>query len=147
MNENITYRILIFDDDQSIRDLLWNCFDHRGYEVFTFPHPRSCPICELHECQCPLNAACTDLIISDLNMPFVRGLDFLEQQISKGCKVRNLALMTGELQNADRARADRLGIRVFEKPFRIADIEKWADEAEAAIPVNRKLSDWYLGRK
>jgi hypothetical protein len=38
-------------------------------------------------------------------------------------------------------------IRVFEKPFRIADIEKWADEAEAAIPVNRKLSDWYLGRK
>jgi CheY-like chemotaxis protein len=87
------------------------------------------------------------LIISDLNMPFVRGLDFLEQQISKGCKVRNLALMTGELQNADRARADRLGIRVFEKPFRIADIEKWADEAEAAIPLNRKLSDWYLGRK
>jgi DNA-binding NtrC family response regulator len=146
MDENITYRILIFDDDSSIRDLLWNYFDHRGYEVFTFPHPRSCPICELHECMCPLDAACADLIISDLNMPYVRGLDFLAQQISKGCKVRNLALMTGELQAADREQAERLGVRVFEKPFRLADIEKWAEEAEAAIPRSRKLSNWYLSQ-
>ncbi len=147
MNQDITYRILIFDDEKSIRDLLWRYFDHRGYEVFTFPHPRSCPICELHECICPLDVVCADLIISDLNMPFVKGLDFLEQQMSKGCKVKNLALMTGELQYADRERADRLGIRVFVKPFRLADIEKWAVEMEAATPSNRKLSDWHLGRK
>jgi hypothetical protein len=55
--------------------------------------------------------------------------------------------MTGELQDADRERADRLNIRVFEKPFRVADIEKWADEAEAAISRNRKLSNWYTGQK
>ena len=147
INQNIKYRILIFDDEESIRDVLWRYFNHRGYEVFTFPHARACPISELHECICPVYEVCADLIISDLNMPFVRGLDFLEQQISKGCKVKNLALMSGELQESDSERADKLGIRIFLKPFRLADIGKWAAEAGAAISSNRKLFDWHLGRK
>jgi len=147
MNQDITYRILIFDDDEPIRKVLWRYFDHRGYDVFVFPQARSCPILDLHECPCPRYEVCADLIVSDLNMPFVRGIDFLEHQISKGCKVKNLALMTGELQLPDRERADKLGIRVFLKPFRLADMEKWVAEAEATIPNNRKLSDLHLGRK
>ena len=147
MNRNITFRILIFDDDESIRDMLWRYFDRRGYEVFTFPHPRSCPICEISECTRPLAESCADLIITDLNMPFMRGLDFLQQQRSKGCKVKNLALMTADLEEADRSRAKELGVTVFEKPFLLADLEKWANEAEATIPPNRKLADWHLGHR
>jgi CheY-like chemotaxis protein len=106
-----------------------------------------CPICEISECTCPLTEACADLIISDLNMPFLGGLDFFEQQISKGCRVRNLALISGDLQDTDKKRAGRLGIVVFKKPFRLADIEKWASAAEAGIPASRRLSDWHLGRQ
>ncbi|HUO77271.1 MAG TPA: response regulator [Thermodesulfovibrionales bacterium] len=147
MNQDITYRILIFDDDAFIRDVLWRIFNKRGFEVFTFPHPRSCPICEVLACTCALNEACADLIITDLNMPFMRGLDFLEQQKSKGCKVKNLALMAAALQEEDRARATELGIRVFEKPFQLADIKKWAAEAEAKISPRRGLTNWHLGHR
>jgi DNA-binding NtrC family response regulator len=147
MTVDITYRVLIFDDNESIRDILWRYFDHRGYEVFTFPHPRSCPICETATCECPLNESCADLLITDLNMPFMKGLDFIEQQLSKGCRVKNHALMTGDLTEPDRYRAERLGIRVFEKPFDLEDIEQWASEAEQKVSPTRKLADWFLGQR
>jgi CheY-like chemotaxis protein len=125
-------------------EILWYFFDHKGYEVFTFPHPRSCPIGKIHECTCPLTESCADFIITDLNMPFIKGIDFIEQQLSKGCKVRNLALMSGDLRDPDRKRAEKLGVKVFTKPFKVKDIEKWVTEAEARVPLDRKLSDWFL---
>ena len=30
-------RAVIFDDNDSIRRCMWNFFDQRGYEVFSFP--------------------------------------------------------------------------------------------------------------
>ena len=144
MDHDTTYRILIFEDDESIRKILWHFFDHRGYEVFTFPHPRSCPICDISKCTCPTSESCADFIITDLNMPFMEGIDFIEQQISKGCKVKNLALMSGDLSGPVMERADELGVKVFPKPFKIADMERWVIDAEAKIPQNRELSDWHF---
>jgi len=124
--------------------MLWQYFDSRGYEVFTFPHPQSCPICESASCICPLDESCSDLIISDLNMPFVKGIEFLENQLSKGCKVQNLALMSGDLTPDDQQRAESLGIRVFKKPFGLKEIEQWVGDAEKEVQPTRRLADWFL---
>ncbi|MFZ2631808.1 MAG: response regulator, partial [Desulfosalsimonadaceae bacterium] len=88
----MTFRALIFDDEPAIRELLWSLFDSRGYEVFTFPNPATCPMCETEICPCPLTEACADVILSDVNMPVKNGVDFLEEQIGKGCKCKSLAL-------------------------------------------------------
>ena len=136
--------MLVFDDDESIRNMLWHYFDSRGYEVFTFPHPQSCPICEIASCICPLDESCSDLIISDLNMPFVKGIEFLENQLSKGCKVQNLALMSGDLTPDDQQRAESLGIKLFKKPFGLKEIDQWVNDAEKAVPPTRKLANWFL---
>ena len=141
---NRFYRVLIFDDDESIRKLLWEYFDSRKYEVFTFPHPKSCALADLKACACPIRQACADIIISDLNMPFMKGLDFLEQQIKKGCKCKHLALMSGNLTNADSDRARLLGIKLFNKPFRINEIEEWIKIVEAEISPDRALNEWYF---
>jgi len=93
----MNYRVLIFDDQKEIRQLLWSLFDDRGYEVFTFPHPALCPLSEENQCPCPKEQTCSDLIISDVDMPFKNGLDFIEEQIKKGCKCENIALMSGAL--------------------------------------------------
>ena len=144
MHHKATFRVLIFDDDEAIRKILWQFFDHKGYEVFTFPHPRSCPICEISKCTCPITASCADFIITDLDMPFMKGIDFIEQQVSKGCKVKNIALMSGGLNGPVVTKAEELGVKVFPKPFKIADMERWIREAEAKIPQDRELSDWHL---
>ena len=143
-SDKITYRALIFDDDETIRKILWMFFDDRGYEVFTFPHPKSCDLVDLKTCLCPVSHACADLILTDLNMPFMKGLDFIEHQKSKGCKVSNLALMSGDLTEEVSERAGILGIKLFEKPFSVKELEEWVEAGEKNIPENRSLYDWNI---
>ena len=79
----MNYRALIFDDQEEIRQMLRLFFDSRGYEVFTFPHPASCPLSEEEVCPCSNQETCADVILTDLNMPIVKGIEFLEDQIEK----------------------------------------------------------------
>ena len=144
MEKKLTYRVLIFDDDETIRRILWGFFDDRRYEVFTFPHPKSCDLVDIKTCSCPVTYACADIILTDLNMPFIKGMDFLENQKKKGCKVRNMALMSGDLDKEISDRAKRLGIKLFEKPFGLKELEEWVEMAEKQIPEERHLYDWNI---
>ena len=119
-------------------------FDDRGYEVFTFPHPKSCGLVDIKTCSCPVSYACADLILTDLNMPFMKGLDFLEHQIKKGCRVRHMALMSGDIDAEVTERAKNLGIMIFEKPFTTKDLEDWIEIAEKDIPEQRRLFNWNI---
>jgi CheY-like chemotaxis protein len=140
------FRALIFDDEPAIRQLLWSLFDGRGYEVFTFPNPGTCPLCEKEICPCPLAESCADVILSDVNMPVKKGVDFLEEQISKGCKCKSLALMSGDFSAIDMERAASLGIKLFKKPFHLGELIRWLESVEKNTDPNRKLSSWYLNK-
>jgi DNA-binding NtrC family response regulator len=140
----MNYRVFIFDDQEDIRQTLWSLFNGRGYEVFTFPHPGACPLDEMEICPCPIGQACADVILSDLNMPFKKGLEFLEEQIKKGCCCEHMALMSGAFTNEDMSKAESLGIRIFKKPFDLVEIIHWLDEIESHIEPKRELSDWFI---
>ena len=138
----MNYRVLIFDDQKVIRQVLWSLFDDRGYEVFTFPHPGLCQLSEVNHCPCPEGQACSDVIISDVEMPFKNGMDFIEEQINKGCRCKNIALMSGAFKNKHIAKAKSLGLTLFKKPFRLADINNWLDQIEKNIDPERNLAVW-----
>jgi CheY-like chemotaxis protein len=140
----MSLRVLIFDDDQAIRRILWSFFDKRGYEVFTFPHPAICPLSGEQACPCPVEQSCTDVILSDLHMPVQNGLLFLEEQIKKGCRCQNFALMSGLLSDADISKAESLGIKLFEKPFNLQEIQDWLEGVEKSIDSRRNLSNWFI---
>ena len=140
----MNYRALIFDDEKSIRQMLWSLFDNRGYEVFTFPNPALCPISEEKVCPCGDKQTCSDIILSDVNMPIKNGLDFLEEQIKKGCRCKHIALMSGAFTDESVSKAKALGIKIFNKPFKITEIINWLDQIERDIEPDRKLSDWFF---
>lgn len=142
----MNYRALIFDDEKEIRKLLWSFFDNRGYEVFTFPHPGTCPLNDEEVCPCSIEQACTDVILSDVNMPMKTGLAFLEEQIKKGCRCKHFALMSGAFSVRDVSKATSLGIKIIEKPFELTELTDWLDQIEKGIDPQRKLSDWFLKR-
>jgi hypothetical protein len=79
-------------------------------------------------------------------MPIQNGLVFLEEQINKGCRCRHFALMSGDLSAQDIAKAEALGLKVFIKPFNLAEIISWLEQIEKEIDSNRNLSDWFLQR-
>lgn len=136
------YRVLVFDDDRDIRQILRAFFDRRGYEVFTFRNTTLCHLSEKECCSCPEDQTCTDIIVTDVNMPFRSGLEFIEEQIRKGCRCKHLAVMSGEFTEAHFAQAKSLGLKIFKKPFNLADMTKWLDRIEKEIGPNRKLVDW-----
>ena len=142
----MNYRVLIFDDDKEIRQMLWSLFDNREYEVFTFPNPALCPISEEEVCPCGDRQACSDIILSDINMPIKNGLVFLEEQIKKGCRCNHFALMSGAFTDESVSKSKSLGIKIFKKPFKITEIINWLDQIAKDIDPERKLSGWFLKR-
>ncbi len=135
-------RAVIFEDEALIRFALWKLFDDRGYEVFTFPEPGACPLHVVRECPCPADTSCSDLIISDVNMYGTNGIDFLETLIQKGCKQRQIALMSGNFSEVDLSRATVLGCTIFSKPLAMTAMTAWVEEIERSIPPERKLFNW-----
>ena len=137
----MTYRVLIFDEEKELLILFKRLFDHRGYQVFTFPHRAKCLFPEEETCPCSADGTCSDVILSDLNMPFRKGLDFFEDQIRRKCKCTNFALMSGELPEDDMSRAKSFGIKIFVKPFKLKELTNWLDRIENGIDPKRKLVD------
>jgi DNA-binding response OmpR family regulator len=136
-------RVLIFEDNDSLRSSLKHIFDELGYEVFTFPDPAMCPVFDSVHHNCPLDHACADIIISDVNMPTKTGLELIKDRQERGCKIKFRALMSGEWSDSDLQYAQELGCRVFHKPFNFGEMLQWLDYCGKRIEPDRVLSDWF----
>ncbi len=123
-------RAVIIDDDCSIRSLMGEVLNERGYEVHSSSEPFSCPIYLGSRCSCPVGTNCTDIIITDINMPNMTGLEFIENQKKKNCKVKNIAVMSGRWTDDKLQHAKVLGCHTFDKPFMLEKIENWLDCCE-----------------
>jgi len=136
-------RAFVFDDDDRVRSVLTAILKERGYEVYEFSEPRLCPLLLDNTCPCPEGHVCADIVISDLNMPTMNGLAFIENQHRHGCKGEHFALLSGAYSDEELQKAKKLGCQIFEKPFRMATLAAWLDQCERHIDPNRKLWDWF----
>jgi CheY-like chemotaxis protein len=137
-------RAIVFDDNESIRNLVKRVLEDRGYEVLIYTDPTECPLQHSHECQCDETQVCSDIVISDIDMPNVSGLEYVEQQLNKGCKVPNIAIMSGLWSESRLEQAKALGCKTFEKPFALGALTEWLKECESRIDPDKSLSDWFL---
>jgi CheY-like chemotaxis protein len=136
-------RIILLDDNEVIRSVLSEILVNRGYEVFTFSDPSICPLQITPECRCNANQTCTDIIVSDLDMPNMTGLGFIENQKKKNCKCQHVVLMSGGWTGHDLQRAHELGCKTFAKPFLFDEFFEWLDEVERSIESTRELCGWF----
>ena len=136
----MSIRILIFEDNDILRKTLQHLLEELGYEVFTFSDPGLCPVYDSVNHNCPLDYACADIIISDVNMPTETGLEFIKARKEKGCTIKYRALMSGDWTDSDLQNAQELGCRVFHKPFNLQEMLQWLDDCRKQIAPDRKLS-------
>jgi response regulator RpfG family c-di-GMP phosphodiesterase len=94
MQPTTKIRIILLEDTEAIRDSLAKMLTIRGYEIFSFSNPMICPLQIKPDCQCNDNQTCTDIIVSDLDMPNMTGLTFIENLRMKNCKCQHVALMS-----------------------------------------------------
>ncbi len=137
-------RIIIIDDDPAISLLLKTALKKQGHHVLTFPDPTACPCPVLKKeiCFCPQEFPCADIVISDIVMPNMSGIDFFKRQREGGCKAPdvNKALISATANKEHFDAIEELGCNFFKKPFKLVEIVKWIDECAKRIPEDRILA-------
>ena len=101
VSQSTIRRAIVIDDDKSLRTAISSILKKRGYEVHAYPEPSLCPIYLNFACHCPVEHACTNIIVIDVNLPNMAGLEFIESQRAHGCKVQNIAVMSAVWKEAE----------------------------------------------
>jgi DNA-binding NtrC family response regulator len=135
----MTPRIIIFDENEILCSTLHRILVERGYEVFTFSDFSVCPFFHSEDhCKIP-HGSCSDIIISDIYIPTVEGLKLIKERIVQGCGVKCRALMSTNWTDADWQYAQRIGCRLFRKPFDLQELLQWIDDCVNQIDIIRQL--------
>ena len=74
-------RTIVLEDNLTEQGILKYLLKARNHEVITYDNPSICPLQINPECRCNDNERCTDILISDLNMPIINGLDYIKYSI------------------------------------------------------------------
>ena len=124
---NRKLRILIIEDEESIRDSLQWFLEDLGHEVATTEIPHQCDVYKGETCT--RKKSCTDALIVDQHLPGMLGLDFIEQLAKHGCRgiISNMLLMSGDSTSIDSDRAERLGVTIVQKPMTFGFLDDWLE--------------------
>jgi len=107
-------RILVIDDEESIRDLLTDYLESKGFDVVTSPDGES-GLARLKESR-------FDLFLLDLMMPGMSGMDVLRETVSEKIEVPSI-IITAHASVQTAVEAVKLGaFDYISKPFDLEDI-------------------------
>lgn len=143
-------RAIVCDDEDSIRYTFKQILEEEGYEVLTADTPITCVFYREQVDNCPMHGRCTDILITDQEMPGMSGIQLLEMQHNRGCKVanKNKVLLSGREDSTLRQRAEALGCQFFPKPVLISTILAWIKEREGDLDLSEPLaSELFLPAK
>ena len=132
-------RIIIFDDDTMILELLNDYFSRMNFEVQCFSQPILCPPCENTN-------PCADIIITDFQMPRINGFELLNHQNQQGCtiNIKNKAIVSGVLPEEHKDKVSELAGAFFEKPFALQEIAAWTKECIRRVNLSQPLCNYYV---
>ena len=135
-------KILVVDDENTLREMLNEAFSERGYQVSTAPNV---PVAREF-----LTSNAVDLIVLDIMMPGESGLDLLEW-IRRVQIATPVILLTAVSNEDDKLRAFELGADDYVvKPFSLreflARVEAVARRSEANLPATIQFGDCRINR-
>lgn len=131
-------KILVFDQEHSLRELLRTTLAAHGHEVMAFSDPIVCPLYGnlLNEqCCCPRERPCADVVLIDIKMPSISALDFLKLQRRRGCKAldANKAVMSASMTKDLEEAIQEFGAHHIKKPFHLTEIKSWIKECAGRL--------------
>jgi len=123
-------RILVADDDDAIRGTLERGLRSRGYEVIATRNG-----IEALEALAALEDGAVDLVVTDINMPTMDGIELLLKLVDQHPSMKVLAISGGGLFPKEELLTDArlLGaVDVVEKPFDLGVLLERVERALAA---------------
>lgn len=93
--------ILILDDDPDIPKLLQTALIMKGHQVKTLSDPTEFPLLSDQQYNCEPKDSYTDVLIADIVMPKIEGIEFVRNLKDEGCwpvRLGKVAIMSGYLK-------------------------------------------------
>ncbi len=120
-------RIFIFEDNQTIRNLLAEILTSQGFAVSAFQDAR------MLEDERYFREAVSqaDFIISDIEMPGINGIELVRKLIRAGFDEKNIALISGYCTEEEIRPEVQAGVKFFRKPFPFARLVSWLEERKS----------------
>jgi len=134
-------RVIIYDDDASLLELLEDRFAGWGYEVFSYRAPVVCPVNGNSALGYKCKAPCADFMISDFLMPQMTGTELFRRQAERGCRVARKAKAIMSICSEERLLrlCEDSGYRYFEKPLNKEKLAKWLGACESNFDLPKQL--------
>lgn len=133
-------RLLLLDDTDEVRSTMRDLLTEKGFEVLPYPDPSHCPLHQADQCHCTADEICADVLITDLDMPHMTGLEFIQEIRRKHCKVPHLAVLSGNADGLAQVQIEEPHCRIFAKPEGVPDLLKWLDQIQATLLPARALA-------
>lgn len=137
----MSMRILFFEDEPAIRRPISAFLRANGFEVLDFSSPMACTLVAGEKCSCPRDKACADLVITDMKMPGMTGLDLLRRMIAKGCRTstQHKIVISSGLTPGQAEEFRALGCHYLPKPFALEDLLGLVQRCARDLPPDRQL--------
>jgi DNA-binding response OmpR family regulator len=129
-------RILVAEDDAELRDLVATKLRMDGHEVIEVADGGRLLVRLASAYIAGRSYDAFDLIVSDVRMPVCSGLQIVEG-LRRAHWPTPVILMTAFGDDATRARAERLGALLFDKPFDVDDLRATVRHIVRAAPARR----------
>ncbi|GBC59356.1 response regulator [Desulfonema ishimotonii] len=114
-------RVYLFEDNHMTREMLTDLLEMLGCNVRSFCDPSEA----FNRPGGARWAQSADIVITDLQMPFMSGLELAVKLTGSGFDEKNIAILSGYWTEDNRSFAENLGIRIFEKPLGIDLLCSW----------------------
>jgi two-component system, response regulator FlrC len=123
-------RILVAEDDPHILRLIAMWLRRQGHEVLEARHGAAA--------RDLMRAQAVDVLISDVNMPGLDGVELIESVLPQGRVRRGVIVLTNRWDHGEiRERLARWGVQVMPKPFsptRLSELVESLARSETANP-------------
>lgn len=123
---------MIVDDDEGVLRLLKTVLDKRGWIVLAVASPKHLSMPSGRHGRCEVDRPCYDLIISDVHMPDMSGIDFFATLRRDACKCRHAFLISGACTAGEVADAHKQGFELVPKPLDIDALNRRVETVERA---------------
>jgi DNA-binding response OmpR family regulator len=134
-------RAVVIDEEEIILNLFSDFFSARGYEVLSYTSPVVCPLRDEKGNLCNTDRPCADVVITDFDLSGVNGLELLEEQSRRGCRLtrENKAVMSGGLAGESYREIKERGYAFLQKPINFSELGAWLEECEGRVDMSRPL--------